>query len=79
MATGIVAFVIFIVLTILCFIPFAFAAFYLFLGLKSLFRANKESNQYIRKAAIRSIGISLLVLTGAYFLWRWLIHLTLSW
>lgn len=79
MATGIVAFVIFIVLTILCFIPFAFAAFYLFLGLKSLFRANEESNQYIRKAAIRSIGISLLVLTGAYFLWRWLIHLTLSW
>ena len=79
MGIGIFAFIIFIVLTIICFIPFAFAAFYLFLGLKSLFRANEESNQYIRKAAIRSIGISLLVLTGAYFLWRWLIHLTLSW
>lgn len=79
MGIGIFAFIIFIVLTVLCFIPFAFAAFYLFLGIKSLLRANKESNQYIRTAAVKSIVISLLVLTASYFLWRWLIQVTLSW
>lgn len=79
MGIGIFAFIIFIVLTVLCFIPFAFAAFYLFLGIKSLLRANKESNQYIRKAAVKSILISLLVLTASYFLWRGLIQVTLSW
>lgn len=74
-----VAFIIFIVLTIIFFIPFAFAGFYLFLGLKSYFRATKESNPYIKKAALKSIGISLLGLVASYFLWRWVIQLTLSW
>lgn len=79
MGTGIVAFIIFIVLTVLCFIPFAFAAFYLYLGLKSLLRANKEGNQHIRSSALKAIFLSLLTLAGSYFLWRWLIQLTLSW
>ncbi len=79
MGIGIFAFIIFIVLTVICFIPFAFAAFYLFLGLKSLLRANKESNQQIRSAAIKAILLSLLTLAGSYFLWRWLIKITLSW
>ncbi|MBL0269476.1 MAG: hypothetical protein KAX45_02065 [Chitinophagaceae bacterium] len=79
MGIGIFAFIIFIVLTVICFIPFAFAAFYLFLGLKSLLRANKESNRQIRSAAIKAILLSLLTLAGSYFLWRWLIKITLSW
>ncbi len=79
MGIGIFAFIIFIVLTIICFIPFAFAAFYLFLGVKSLIRANKEGSQPIRAAALKAIFLSLLTLIGSYFLWRWLIQLTLSW
>lgn len=79
MGIGIFAFIIFIVLTVICFIPFAFAAFYLFLGLKSLFRAKKDGNQQIRSAAIKAILLSLVTLAGSYFLWRGLIKVTLSW
>ncbi|MBK6828478.1 MAG: hypothetical protein IPG86_17215 [Chitinophagaceae bacterium] len=79
MGIGIFAFIIFIVLTIICFIPFAFAAFYLFLGVKTLIRANKESSQQIKSSALKAIALSLLTLVGSYFLWRWLIQLTLSW
>lgn len=79
MGIGIFAFIIFLVLTVICFIPFAFAAFYLFLGLKSLLRAKKDGNEQIRSSAVKAILLSLLTLAGSYLLWRGLIKVTLSW
>lgn len=76
---GVVAFIIFLVITLLCFIPFAFAGFYLFLGIKSLLRGSTEKNRVIRGAALKAILFSCIVLAGSYFLWRWLIKLSLSW
>jgi|GEM_PF-5425930 len=65
-------FLVFLIITIFCLIPFGVAMFYFILGIRSLWLGRQENSSIKTAGGYCTIIISFLSMIAIYFLWLWL-------
>lgn len=71
--------VIFLLITIVCLIPFCIALFYFFLGVKALLLGRSEKSRTKTTSGYNAIFSSGISMVAVYFGWSWLCSYLLSW
>lgn len=71
--------ILFLLITIVCLIPFGIALSYFIAGCRLLFLGRKEKSNRKTISGYNTVFISGISLIAVYFLWYWLCRILLSW